>query len=81
MIEITTKLGPRESIDKIVENLMNEYISFNVKFFSDYIAIETDILSIQFRRFDGENHLCVKGNEKDLTIYDFNKLYKIIRGV
>lgn len=81
MIEITTKLGPREATDKIIENLMSEYISFNVKFFSDYIAIESDVLSIQFRRFDGVNHLYVKGNQKDITIYDFNELYKIIRGV
>ena len=32
-IEITTKLGPKDAIDKIIQNLMSEYISYTAKFF------------------------------------------------
>lgn len=80
-VEITTKLSPRDTIDKIIQNLMSEYISYNAKFFSDYIAIETEKFVLQFRKFDNSNHLYVRGNEKEIKIDDFNSLYKIIRGI
>lgn len=81
MIEIKTRLEPRKAIEKIIENLMNEYISFNAKFFSDYIAFETDKFILHFRRYDKTNYVFVKGNEKDISVNDFNDLYKIVRGI
>ena len=81
MIEIKTRLEPRKAIEKIIENLLNEYISFNSKFFPDYIAFETDKFILQFRRYDKTNFVFVSGNQKDISINDFNDLYKIVRGI
>lgn len=81
MIEIKTRLEPRKAIEKIIENLMNEYISFKAKFYSDYIEFETNNFILQFRRYDKTNYVFVKGNEKDISVNDFNDLYKIVRGI
>lgn len=81
MIEIKTKLDPRTAIEKIIENLMNEYISYSAKFYTDYIQFETYKFILEFRKYDKTNYVYVKGNGKDINTNDFYDLYKIIRGV